>query len=78
MGVFFWGISSSIMAPSQLIPVGPPHFPDGSVVKHPPTSAEDMGLIPDWGTKIPHAAEQLSHTPQLLSPLPHLETVQRN
>ena len=25
-----------------------------------PSHAEDVGLIPGWGTKIPHAARQLS------------------
>ena len=35
-------------------------FPGGPVVKNPPCNAGDMGLIPGQGTKIPHAAEQLS------------------
>ena len=35
-------------------------FPSGPVVKNPPSSAGDAGLIPGWGTKIPHAAGQLS------------------
>ena len=30
------------------------------MVKNPPSNAEDMGLIPDQGTKIPHATGQLS------------------
>ena len=30
-------------------------FPGGPVVKNLPCNAEDMGSIPDWGTKIPHA-----------------------
>ena len=30
------------------------------VVKNLPSNEEDMGLIPGQGTKIPHAAEQLS------------------
>ena len=29
-------------------------------LKNQPCNAGDMGLIPGWGTKIPHAAEQLS------------------
>ena len=38
-------------------------FPGGPVVKNPPSNAGDAGLIPGWGTKIPHAAGQLSpHT----------------
>ena len=35
-------------------------FPGGPVVKNPPSNAGDMGSIPDRGTKIPHAAGQLS------------------
>ena len=35
-------------------------FPGGPAVKNLPFSAGDMGWIPGWGTKIPHAVEQLS------------------
>ena len=35
-------------------------FPDGPVVKNPPSNARDLGSVPGWGTKIPHAAGQLS------------------
>ena len=35
-------------------------FPGCPVVKNLPSNAGDMGLIPGWGTKIPHAAGQLS------------------
>ena len=35
-------------------------FPDGSVVKNLPSNAGDEGLIPDQGTKSPHASRQLS------------------
>ena len=32
------------------------NFPDGPVVKNPPSNAEDVGLIPGWGaTRTPHA-----------------------
>ena len=34
--------------------------PGSPVVKDPPCKAEDSGLFPDQGTKIPHAAGQLS------------------
>ena len=38
-------------------------FPGGPVVKNPPSNAGDLGSIPVWGTKIPHATGQLSpHT----------------
>ena len=40
-------------------------FPGSPVVKNPPCNAGDTDSIPGGGTKIPHAAEQLS--PQLLS-----------
>ena len=33
--------------------------PGGPVVKNPSCNAGDSGSIPGWGTKIPHAAEQL-------------------
>ena len=35
-------------------------FPGSPVVKHPTCNAGDVGSIPDQGTKIPHAAGQLS------------------
>ena len=35
-------------------------FPGSPVVKNPPSNAGDAGLIPGQGTKIPHAAGQLS------------------
>ena len=35
-------------------------FPGGPVVKNLPSNAGDAGLIPVWGTRIPHAVGQLS------------------
>ena len=35
-------------------------FPHGPVVKNTLCNARDVGLIPSWGTKIPHAFELLS------------------
>ena len=35
-------------------------FPDGPVVKNPPSNAGDTGSIPGRGIKIPHAEGQLS------------------
>ena len=35
-------------------------FPGGPVVKNLSSNAGDVGLIPGWGTKIPHAVGQLS------------------
>ena len=38
-------------------------FLGGPGVKNSPPNVGDMGLIPGWGTMIPHAMEQLSpHT----------------
>ena len=34
-------------------------FSGGLVVKNPPSNAGDMGSIPGWRTKIPHAERQL-------------------
>ena len=39
------------------------NFPGGPVDKSPSSNARDMGLIPGWGTKIPHAMRQLSPCP---------------
>ena len=36
--------------------------------KNPPVNAGDMGSIPGWGTKIPHAEEQLSLGPAVTEP----------
>ena len=36
-------------------------FLGGPVVEDPPSKAEDAGLIPGWGTKIPNATGELSH-----------------
>ena len=44
-------------------------FPDGPVVRNHPCNAEDMGSIPGQGTKIPHAAEQLSLCAETTEPL---------
>ena len=35
-------------------------FTGGPVVKNPPPNVEDVALTPGQGTKIPHAAGQLS------------------
>ena len=35
-------------------------FPGGPVVKNPPSNAGDVGSVPGWGTKNPHAWGQLS------------------
>ena len=40
-------------------------FPGGPVIKSLPSNAGGAGLIPGWGTKIPHAMGQLARAPQL-------------
>ena len=35
-------------------------FPSGPVVKNPPSNAGDTVCIPGWGSKIPHAMEQVN------------------
>ena len=49
---YFWIISLKKMSPRD--------FPGGPVVKNPPYNAGNAGSIPGQGTKIPHAAGQLS------------------
>ena len=43
-------------------------FPGGPVVKNPSCNARDAGSIPDQGTKIPHAAGQLSQRATTIEP----------
>ena len=42
-------------------------FPGASVVKNPPCNARDMGSIPGWGTKIPHAEGQVCNSSNEIS-----------
>ena len=46
-------------------------FPGGPVVKDLPSNAGDVGSIPGWGTKIPHATGQLSLCATTTEPLRH-------
>ena len=43
-------------------------FPGGPVVGNPSCGAGNVGSVPGWGTKIPHAAEQLSPHPTTTEP----------
>ena len=36
-----------------------------AAVKNPPCNAQNMGLISDQETKVPHASEQLSRSPKI-------------
>ena len=49
----------------------PRDFPGGPVVKNPPSNAGDSGSIPGPGTKIPHAAGQLSLHGTTTDPMHH-------
>ena len=49
-------------------------FPGGPVVKNPTSNAGDANSIPDRGTKIPHAAGQLSPHTTTAEPAPELES----
>ena len=51
--IFFCGYSSGRK-------YQPRNFPGSTVVKNPPSSAEDVGLIPGQGSKSPYASGQLS------------------
>ena len=54
-------VCSNFLTPPKEIPSNNiQDFPGGLVFNNPPFNARDMGLIPGRGTKIPHAAEQLS------------------
>ena len=46
-------------------------FPHGPVVKNLSCNAGDTGSIPGWGTKIPHAAGQLSLRAATTEPVRH-------
>ena len=48
-------------------------FPGGPVVKNQPSNAGDVGSIPGQGTKIPHAAGQLSLCATTTELAPQLE-----
>ena len=52
----FWEFPGSPVVKTQCFR----DLPGGPVVKNPPYNAGDTGLIPGQGTKIPHAAGQLS------------------
>ena len=47
------------------------NFPGGPVVKNLPCNAGDVGSIPGWGTKIPHAAGQLGSCATTIEPVCH-------
>ena len=46
-------------------------FPGGPEVRNLPCNEGDMGLIPGWGTKIPHAAGQLNLSTATAKPAHH-------
>ena len=56
IAISFWWLSA---AQIYTFPLRKPSgdFPDGQVVKKTPCNAGDMGSVPGWGTRIPHALE---------------------
>ena len=58
------GASEAATAPQESTTAAPRALqrgcPGGPVVKNLPANAEDMGSVPAWSRKIPHASEQLS------------------
>ena len=50
-------------------------FPGGRGIKNPPCNAGVMGSTSGWGTKIPHAAEQLSPCVATTELVPQLESL---
>ena len=71
MDLFPFFVLSAVMIEHLIFTVDKilPDCADGPVVENQPCNAGDVGLIPGQGTKITHASGQLSHVPQLLSPL---------
>ena len=54
--------------------MGKVDFPSSPVVENPPSNAEDAGLIPSRGIKIPHGVGPLSpHTTTREEPASHSE-----
>ena len=51
------------------------YFPGGPLIKNPPCSAGDAGSIPGQGTKLPHAAEQLSPHTAATEPMYHNQSL---
>ena len=48
------------------------------MVKKPPCNAGDMGLIPGWETRIPHAVEQLNPHTATTEPATTRESMRHN
>ena len=68
-------IASSCSHMFPTFKVRPGEFSNGPVVKNPPCSAGDTGLIPGQGTKIPHAMEQLSPCTAARESMHHSEKI---
>ena len=54
-----------------MLKIGSRDFPGGPVVKKLLCNLGDVGLIPGWGRKIPHAGEQLSPCAAATEPVHH-------
>ena len=55
-----WPLYAGLPQGEELKRNGNWDFPGGPAVKNPPWNARDMGSVPGWGSKIPHATEQPS------------------
>ena len=72
--ILFWHLplGGLILTYSPCSRVGTPWgFPGGPGVKNLPWNAGDLGSIPGWGTRIPHAEEQLSLRAATAEPAHH-------
>ena len=67
--IFLWVLVKRILSKQHLMIIKhrsqdsfkvPQDFPSGPVVRNPPCNAGDVGLIPDQGTRIPHAVRHLN------------------
>ena len=76
--ILFWHLplGGFILTYSPCSRVGTPRgFPGGPGVKNLPWNAGDLGSIPGWGTRIPHAEEHLSLRAATAEPAHHDEPV---
>ena len=63
------GISEHMRYYMCLLRVKSQDFPSSPMVKNPPCNGGDAGSIPGWGTKISHAAMQLSQCTTTTEPV---------
>ena len=64
-------VASDFQFPDYLLHKKNRNVPGGPVVKNPPCSAGDTGLIPSRGTNIAHASKKLSLSAKTTEPTRH-------